>query len=141
MSYTEVKGDLFSSSCSLCHCVSQDLKMGKGIATMFKKKFAGLHDLKLQKLQVGDVGILERGSRYIFYLVTKPIFYNKPTYDTLRQSLASLRREIEKITEEEFSVAMPKIGCGLDGLEWEEVREIIKEELCSVHVTVYEGKS
>lgn len=136
-----MKGDLFSSSSSLCHCVSKDLRMGKGIATVFKKKFAGLSDLKRQKLEVGDVGILERGSRYIFYLVTKTVFYNKPTYETMRQCLSSLRREIEKLTEEEFSLAMPMIGCGLDGLEWEEVSEIIKEELCSVHVTVYQGKS
>lgn len=32
----EINGNLFDSSDSLCHCVSTDLKMGKGIAIEFK---------------------------------------------------------------------------------------------------------
>lgn len=45
-----VKGDLFScpDTESLAHCVSKDLRMGKGIATLFKSKFEGLPELKLQ---------------------------------------------------------------------------------------------
>ena len=41
---SEVKGDLFScpDSASLVHCVSEDLHMGKGIATLFKQKFGGV---------------------------------------------------------------------------------------------------
>lgn len=35
---TEVRGDLFTCSdgTSLAHCISQDIRMGKGIATLFK---------------------------------------------------------------------------------------------------------
>lgn len=37
-SYKEIKSDLFDldKSYSLAHCVSQDFKMGKGIAKLFK---------------------------------------------------------------------------------------------------------
>jgi len=45
MSYTEVRGDLFTSADSLVHCVSRDLHMGKGIATEFKKRFDGVEEL------------------------------------------------------------------------------------------------
>ena len=47
---SEVKGDLFScpSSASLAHCVSEDMHMGKGIATLFKQKFGGVGELKSQ---------------------------------------------------------------------------------------------
>ena len=47
---SEVKGDLFScsDSASLVHCVSEDLHMGKGIATLFKQKFGGVGELKSQ---------------------------------------------------------------------------------------------
>ena len=47
---SEVKGDLFScpASASLVHCVSEDMHMGKGIATLFKQKFGGVGELKSQ---------------------------------------------------------------------------------------------
>jgi len=48
MSFTEVQGDLFTSSDSLVHCVSRDLHMGKGIATEFKKQFGGVSELREQ---------------------------------------------------------------------------------------------
>ena len=38
-----------------------------------------------------------------------------------------------------YSVSMPRIGCGLDGLEWPKVIDIIKDIFGSVemNVTVY----
>ena len=30
------------------HCVSEDLRMGKGIAVLFKKKFGGVEELQAQ---------------------------------------------------------------------------------------------
>jgi len=48
MAVTEVRGDLFTSSDSLAHCVSRDLHMGKGIATEFKKQFGGIDELHQQ---------------------------------------------------------------------------------------------
>ena len=43
-------GDLFScdKSESLAHCVSRDLRMGKGIAVLFKKIFGCVDELKDQ---------------------------------------------------------------------------------------------
>ena len=35
----DVDGDLMTSSDSLCHCVSECLNMGKGIAVLFKEKY------------------------------------------------------------------------------------------------------
>ena len=35
----DVDGDLMTSSESLCHCVSECLNMGKGIAVLFKQKY------------------------------------------------------------------------------------------------------
>lgn len=50
LSYKEVKGDLFECppTCSLAHCVSEDLAMRKGVATLFKEKFGGVNELKTQ---------------------------------------------------------------------------------------------
>ena len=40
-------GDLFScdDSESLAHCISEDVRMGKGIAVLFKKKFGDVQVL------------------------------------------------------------------------------------------------
>ena len=48
--FSEVKGDPFScpSSVSLAHCVSEDMHVGKVIATLFKQKFGGVGELKSQ---------------------------------------------------------------------------------------------
>ena len=44
----EVYGNLFSCphTASLAHCVSADLRMGRGIAVEFKKRFSGLEELR-----------------------------------------------------------------------------------------------
>ena len=47
LEFEETKGDLFScaDTSSLAHCISADVRMGKGIATIFKKKFQGVKEL------------------------------------------------------------------------------------------------
>ena len=75
-----------TSGDSLCHCVSECLKMGKGIAVLFKEKYGQVEYLKSQGVQTGGVAILDMTAsegRYIYYLVTKPKYFDKPTYETL----------------------------------------------------------
>uniref|UniRef100_A0A9L0IPP2 O-acyl-ADP-ribose deacylase 1 n=1 Tax=Equus asinus TaxID=9793 RepID=A0A9L0IPP2_EQUAS len=48
---TYVKGDLFAcpKTDSLAHCISEDCRMGAGIAVLFKKKFGGVQELISQR--------------------------------------------------------------------------------------------
>lgn len=125
MLYKEEKRDLFSVSCDyyLAHCISRDAKMGAGIAKEFVKNYPRLRDLQSNwhmNIEVG--GCMFYGE--IFNLVTKERYWEKPTYDTLIQSLQAMKllAKSNKIKR----IAIPKIGCGLDKLEWKVVREIIK---------------
>uniref|UniRef100_A0A0B7A2D5 Macro domain-containing protein n=1 Tax=Arion vulgaris TaxID=1028688 RepID=A0A0B7A2D5_9EUPU len=124
--FTEVHGDLFKCSevNSLAHCVSQDMHMGKGIALFFKKIFGGCDDLRAQGAKVGDVAVLTRENRYIYYLVTKLKYSDKPTYADLESSLRKMKDHCLKNNVKHL--AMPKIGCGLDRLQWTKVRDLIK---------------
>lgn len=137
MSFTEVHGDLFTSSDSLVHCVSRDLHMGKGIATEFKKQFGGLDDLRQQNVGIGEVGVLRHGDRYIYYLVTKDRYFQKPTLDNLRRSLESAQHHCQQhgVTR----LAMPRIGCGLDKLNWTDVSQLLCEIFVNsgISVTVF----
>jgi hypothetical protein len=75
--------------------------------------------------------------RTIFYLVSKPRFYHKPTYKSLEDCLKNLRSLCEKFKINEL--AMPIIGCGLDQLEWNFVRRIIDDVFYNsgVKLTIY----
>lgn len=135
-SLREIRGDLFSASPSpltggttaLCHCVSRDMAMGKGIAVHFKRRFGGVAELKKQQAGVGGVAFLQRdlnenGSfaggttrQFIYYLVTKERYWNKPTIGSLRASLIAMRELL--LRHGVIQLAMPRIGCGLDGLQY-----------------------
>lgn len=122
----EIEGDLFESKHALAHCVSADLAMSKGIAVEFRDRFGGVRELRDQKPRVGDVLVLQdkEGQRPIYYLVTKQNYWDKPTYDTLSSCLIQLRLLCIKAGTK--TIAMPRIGCGLDRLQWEAVRGSIR---------------
>ena len=135
----EKRGDLFScdKSFSLAHCVSEDLEMSKGIAKIFKNKFCGVPELMKQDKTTGDVATLQRGGRFIYYLVTKDRYFQKPTYGSLESSLVAMRRHAVQYGVR--NVAMPKIGCGLDKLDWGRVRSLIETVFddTDIHFTVF----
>ena len=134
---TEKQGDLFTSDASLAHCISADLSMGKGIATLFKNKFGKVDKLAEQHVTPGGCAYLKDGNRYIFYLVTKDHYWNKPTYETLKNSLIACKNLCVylKMTR----LAMPRIGAGLDRLEWPKVLDIIHQvfDKTAIQVTIY----
>jgi hypothetical protein len=134
----ETKGDLFTSNESLAHCVGQDLIMGAGIATEFKKRFMRVSLLKKQGAKVGEMAVLQDESRFIYYLVTKKYSVGKPTYESLEKSLIALRDHM--IANNVLRLSIPRIGCGLDKLDWPRVRALIKRVFQDVKyttITVY----
>ena len=130
------KGDLFTSRDSIAHCISNDLKMGAGIALQFRRKFGNISNLKRQK---GCVRYLREisgtGSRYIFYLITKERFFHKPMYDSLEKTLIELHTICKRL--DISSISIPKLGCGLDKLEWKKVKYMINKIFIGIKVTVY----
>ncbi|XP_016121035.1 O-acetyl-ADP-ribose deacetylase 1 isoform X2 [Sinocyclocheilus grahami] len=133
------RGDLFTCppTDALAHCISEDLRMGAGIAVLFKKRFGGLEELLAQKKQPGQCAVLRRAGRFVYYLVTKKKYNQKPTYDILRKSLVSMREHC--LANGVNSISMPRIGCGLDKLKWKNVSSIISEVFqdTKISITVY----
>jgi O-acetyl-ADP-ribose deacetylase (regulator of RNase III) len=125
---TEHRGDLFKGagdSASLGHCVSRCMSMSKGIATEFKKRFGRVQELLAQNVGIGGVATLEMKDpkRFVFYLVTKEKYYGKPTYDAISASIDAMRDLAVKHGIKRL--CLPRIGCGLDGLQWAQVREML----------------
>jgi hypothetical protein len=73
---------------------------------------------------VGDICSLKSGEMRIYYLITKQKYWNKPTYKSLESSLGAMRDDMQ--ARKYSRIGMPKIGCGLDGLVWAEVNQIIE---------------
>ncbi|XP_017096039.2 ADP-ribose glycohydrolase OARD1 [Drosophila bipectinata] len=123
---SEVEGDLFSApkTHSLAHCVGADLAMGAGIAVKFKQVYGKVDELRAQNAGSGEVAVLKDDQRYIYYLVTKPQSWGKPTYESLQASLEQMREHMRK--NKIHQLAIPRIGCGIDGLEWEKVSNILE---------------
>lgn len=134
MIYKEENRNLFSvpDDYYLAHCISADFALGKGIAVEFDKRF----DMR-QKLQDEFINFIdEYMHRYkldaecilidrVLNLVTKERYYQKPTYNSMKQALEMMKRVCA--ANDIHKVAMPRIGCGLDRLEWDKVSEIIKD--------------
>ncbi|CAF2555787.1 unnamed protein product [Rotaria sp. Silwood2] len=102
--FREIHGDLFSASSntSLAHCVSRDMNV-----------------------PVGGCAYITADDRCIFNLVTKERYYYKPTMATLESSLRVMRDLC--IENKIHHLAMPRIGCGLDKLNWNEVSKLIQD--------------
>ena len=122
----------------LAHCISGDFALGAGIA----KQFVEIYNMK-EKLH--DWFELEDDEKYgyvgeallidnVFNLVTKPRCYHKPTYDTLAKTLKDMKNYIIslKITK----LAIPQIGCGLDKLDWDSVKELIEEVFNDIDIEI-----
>ena len=113
-----VYGDLFSGylSFSLAHCVSQDFQVERGIAKSFKSRFGQQTQLISQSVKVGGCAYLTFEKRFIFYLVTKVNFDDKPCCKLMRQSIKAMFVLCKQLNATEIS--MPYIGCELDKLNW-----------------------
>jgi len=122
--------------------------MGKGIALMFKERFpenfkAYEAACKAGEVEVGKMfvtpGVELDGPRWIINFPTKKDWRHPTKLEWVRSGLAALK---DVIREKHIkSVALPPLGCGNGGLDWEVVRPIIEDalqDLEEVEVVVYE---
>ena len=137
MYLNEVKGNVFSSNTSLAHCISGDFRMSRGIAREFRARFGRIEELRETGATTGDVAVLRVGSIFVYNLITKAHYWQKPTYGTLRRSLEEMKEHaaMNHVTK----ISMPRIGCGLDRLMWSKVKALIKEVFqgLRIEITVY----
>ena len=127
MNITIVKRDLFTmpQGYYLAHCINASFELGAGIA----KAFNSVYNMRSKLLKRhrnyvyhgGDALLVDN----VFNLVTKNTRWDRPTYDSLRESLKMMKEYMDFL--EVTKIAMPKICCGLDRLSWDDVYEIIYE--------------
>ena len=110
--------------------------MGKGLALQFKQKFPANYKIykeacKNKTIDIGksllvDESNLER-KKFIINFPTKKHWNNPSKIEYIEEGLKDLVRIIENNNFE--SMAIPALGCGLGGLEWENVKLLFEKYL------------
>jgi O-acetyl-ADP-ribose deacetylase (regulator of RNase III)/uncharacterized protein YwgA len=118
--------------------------MGKGIALQFKSRFpenyrAYKDACKKGTFKTGQVLVVRDGD-----LLNKKVVINFPTkehwkgsskYEYISSGLISLKEAIKN--NKIKSIAIPPLGCGNGGLDWEKVKTLIEAALKDVDATIY----
>lgn len=159
--YYETSGDLFDlysvelypdtspKDYCLAHCISSDIGMFGGIARLFVDrmdmkskiiKFLGDQQPPV-KDKYGESPYINLVGKSIlidnvYNLITKPTVSSLPTMESLLHSLNHMKNSM--LASNQKYLAIPKIGCGIDRLEWEEVSEMIRVVFAhtGIHIVV-----
>lgn len=109
----------------LAHCISADFALGAGIA----KKFDEVYNMRFKLFREYDMYEYEGGDALlidnVYNLVTKKKCYHKPTYESVREALETMKDLMD--FNSTTKLAMPKIASGLDRCDWNKVYDIICE--------------
>lgn len=142
-----LRGDLLKSGASaLVNAVNCRGVMGKGIAWQFRcaypqmfdayKKACAAGEVRLGRVHIHDLGIREGAPRWIINFPTKDHWVSDSFLGDIRAGLADLVKVINRL--EITSIAVPPLGCGNGGLDWEEVLPLMTNAFSTLppHVRV-----
>lgn len=150
MSIITVQGDLLTqldvdAIVNTVNCVGV---MGKGIALQFKKKWPDnfkhyAEACKHGTVRPGRMFVYDAGAfakpKFIINFPTKDHWRGKSQIEFIREGLNDLIREIE--LHQIDSIAIPPLGCGNGGLDWQAVKPLIEtafSALPEVEVRLFE---
>lgn len=141
MTIREEKKDLFTvpQGYHLAHCITGGCSLGVGLAKHFDNVYNMrrklIHNYGWENVEVDMKGNIEVDLKdfvgeallidNVFNLVLKKDITKKPKYKKLRRCLLDMAEQMENLMI--TKLAIPKLACGHEGLEWERVREIIEE--------------
>lgn len=139
-------GNLLDSSAeALVNTVNTVGVMGKGIALQFKQTFPHNYSLYKQAclngtlttgkiLAIKDSELL-LGERLIINFPTKQHWKMPSRYEYIESGLIALVAYLKK--NRVNSLAMPALGCGNGGLDWNKVRPMIEQHLATLDMSIW----
>lgn len=127
------RGDIFQSGCeAICNAVNCVGVMGGGLALAFRTKYPQMNEeyvtlCHAQKLTPGTmhVWVDPNGGPAVVNFPTKNQVYKDSEYEYISSGLVALDAEIKARGWK--SIAIPALGCGLGGLQWDRVKVMIQE--------------
>jgi O-acetyl-ADP-ribose deacetylase (regulator of RNase III) len=125
----EKTGDMFQSDAeAYAHGVNVKGLMGAGVAVAFKTKWPDMYAnyktiCGLDFLHAGEVYTYDAGDKLIFNIASQDLPGANAQLKWLEEGLRDAINEADELGIDK--IAMPRIGCGIGGLEWENVRDIL----------------
>ena len=119
----------------LVNTVNCDGYMGKGIAYQFKLRFPDNNkqyekECRTKKLRPGSLFVFQEDGKTIINFPTKDKWREKSKEEYIEEGMQKLVRILPGLKV--GTVAIPPLGCGNGGLNWNRVKMIISEKLRSV---------
>ena len=109
--------------------------MGTGIAKKDKTRYPTTYPKDIDhKRQPLFAQWTEQERRYVYHLVTKRRHFEKSTCESVTTSLQQMRIHAELSGVKRLS--LPRIGCGLDQLNWREIKNLTKYVFKRSHVAI-----
>ena len=125
---------------SIGHCISADAQMSKGFAQYSSERVPRLRRtcrranlLKDQVLPFWH----SSSRRYVFNLVTREKYSDKPDLQTLATTLQNM--QAHATMHGISAIAIPKLGCGLDKMNWQDVVKLLRDIFAysEIQIVVY----
>ena len=141
MPTTFLHGDLFNTAGvrAYAHGVTTTGAMDAGVAVAFKKRFPRMFDeykarCEDGRFSLGDVFVWSDGDLVVYNLGIQEHWKKKAKIPALSRALAKM---IASATAAGVtSIAMPRVGAGLGGLDWPRVKNILTELGASTPVSL-----
>ena len=144
----ELSGDiLFSGAKAIAQSVAPNDDFLHGLALQLRERMPAMykdfrHFCQTKHPKSGEVwSWMSADGRYIVNLFTREAAYgagSKPGHAKLsyvNHSLHALRNFVQQ--EKIYSLALPRLACGMTGLDWDEVKPLIDKQLGDLGIPVY----
>jgi O-acetyl-ADP-ribose deacetylase (regulator of RNase III) len=144
----ELSGDiLFSRAKAIAQGVAPNDDFLHGLAMQLRERMPAMykdfrHYCQTQHPKSGELwSWMSADGRYLVSLFTQDAAYahgSKPGHATLshvNHTLHALRNFVQK--EKVESLALPRLACGINGLDWNDVKPLLEKQLGDLNIPVY----
>ena len=144
----ELSGDiLFSGARAIAQCVAPNDDFHHGLALQLRERMPSMykdfrHFCQTKHPKSGGVWTwMSADGRYLVNLFTHEAAYghgSKPgraSVSNVNHALHALRDFVKQ--EKVASLALPRLACGMTGLDWDEVKPLIERHLGDLGIPVY----
>jgi len=141
-----MSANIFDSDCdAIINTVNCVGVMGGGLAAQFRERYPAMNADYQQACANGNVKVGQmynwydaHDRRWLINFPTKDDWRNPSEYQYVTEGLKDLHAVIQDLGLK--SIAIPPLGCGLGGLEWDQVEPMIRAalgDLTDVRIDIY----
>lgn len=138
-----IRGNLFDSRAGiLVNAVNTVGVMGKGIALQFKQRYPEMFKCYKQlcethQLDIGKPFLWKGSNKHILLFPTKKHWRDTSRIEYIESGLRALSRNWDWSKSDNNTIAFSLLGCGLGGLNWNDVQPLMEKYLNNTSLTVY----